>query len=106
MAVRTFRSSLVRSRSTSPGAATKARRVIALAAAAAGVWGSAPGAGAGTKPGDPGAPDGPIVGGTGNWDPATANWTIDAGVTNTTWTAGTAAAPVDDALFLGTAGTV
>lgn len=41
-----------------------------------------------------------VVGGSGNWDGATTNWTADAGATNEIWTAG------DNATFGGTAGTV
>ncbi|MGB3277971.1 MAG: autotransporter-associated beta strand repeat-containing protein, partial [Pseudorhodobacter sp.] len=52
---------------------------------------------------DPGATDGAIVGGTGAWDGATANWTVDAGVSNTTYN-GTS--PVPGAVFGGTGGTV
>ena len=51
-------------------------------------------------PGAVGAGDSPITGGTGTWDLATGNWTIDGGVNNLAWTDG------DSAIFGGAAGTV
>jgi fibronectin-binding autotransporter adhesin len=55
-------------------------------------------------PGTVGPGDGAVTGGTGAWDLAAGNWTIDGGVNNVPWD--NANGTANSAIFGGTAGTV
>jgi fibronectin-binding autotransporter adhesin len=56
-------------------------------------------------PGTVGPGNGTITGGTGTWNTSNGNWTTDAGANNVAWV-NAGAAPMNNAVFGGTAGTV